>query len=81
MIAIVTLCSLLALLLSPLNPNAMDPIHHLLPIGTPGHILGPDPLGRDMYTRLLYGGRVTVVTSLAASLFFNECRRLIRHYR
>lgn len=68
MIAIVALCSLLAPLLSSLNPNAMDPIHHLLPIGTPGHILGTDQLGRDMYTRLLYGGRVTVVAGLAASL-------------
>lgn len=68
MIALVVFSALLAPFLTNIHPNTMDPIHHLLPISTPGHILGTDQLGRDMYTRLLYGGRVTVVAGLAASL-------------
>jgi peptide/nickel transport system permease protein len=31
-----------------------------LPIGSPGHPLGTDDLGRDTATRLLYGGRVSL---------------------
>lgn len=31
-----------------------------LPIGTPGHLLGTDPLGNDIVSRLLAGGRVSL---------------------
>ena len=33
----------------------------LLDIGSPGHLLGTDELGRDMLTRLIYGGRMTLL--------------------
>ncbi|WP_108258809.1 ABC transporter permease [Mangrovicoccus ximenensis] len=36
----------------------------LKPVGTPGHILGTDELGRDMLTRLLYGGRVSLLMGI-----------------
>jgi peptide/nickel transport system permease protein len=35
-------------------------IRRLKPIGTPGYILGTDELGRDMLTRLIYGGRLSL---------------------
>ncbi|TVQ36146.1 MAG: ABC transporter permease [Geminicoccaceae bacterium] len=42
-----------------------DPYHgrmlgRLSPIGTPGHPLGTDELGRDMLSRLIYGGRLSL---------------------
>lgn len=40
----------------------------LLPPGSPGHILGTDDYGRDIWARLLYGGRTSVVTGLSVSL-------------
>jgi peptide/nickel transport system permease protein len=47
-------------------------LKRLLPIGSPDHILGTDELGRDMLTRLMYGGRLSllmgVVPVLAAFL-------------
>ncbi|MDX1995791.1 MAG: ABC transporter permease [bacterium] len=38
-----------------------------LPMGTPGHVLGTDSLGRDVLARLLYGGQVSLsVAALSA---------------
>lgn len=39
-----------------------------LPIGTPGHILGTDDLGRDYLARLLYGGQVSLGIAFFAAL-------------
>jgi peptide/nickel transport system permease protein len=55
-----------AAVLGPLVVTA-DPLvgqatQRLLPIGTAGHILGTDELGRDMLSRLIYGGRISLVT-------------------
>jgi peptide/nickel transport system permease protein len=36
-----------------------------LPIGTPGHLLGTDPLGNDIISRLLAGGRVSLEVAAA----------------
>src|SRR3546814_9572548 len=33
------------------------------------HPLGPDELGRDLFVRLLYGGRVSLSVALVAALF------------
>lgn len=51
----------LAPLLTPHDPSVGSVVKRLKPIGTPGHILGTDELGRDMLTRLLYGGRTSLV--------------------
>lgn len=48
-------------LLAGYNPLNVDPFHRLLGVGTPGHILGTDDLGRDMASRLLYGGRLSLL--------------------
>lgn len=45
----------------------------LLPIGAAGHLLGTDELGRDMFSRLVYGGRVSLITGIvpvAVATFF-----------
>ena len=33
----------------------------LKPIGTPGHWLGTDEVGRDLWTRMVYGGRLSLL--------------------
>ncbi|MDQ8020946.1 MAG: ABC transporter permease [Moraxellaceae bacterium] len=47
--------------LAPGDPTVGSVIKRLKPVGTPGHLLGTDELGRDMLTRLLYGGRVSLL--------------------
>jgi peptide/nickel transport system permease protein len=48
------------------DPNEQDLLARLLPPRTPGHLLGTDQLGEDVYTRLVYGARTSVVVGLAA---------------
>ncbi len=46
------------------DPFASDSGRRLLPVGTPGHLLGTDELGRDMLTRLVYGGRLSLTMGI-----------------
>jgi peptide/nickel transport system permease protein len=39
-----------------------------LPPFSPGHILGTDPVGNDILSRILYGGRVSIEVGLAVTL-------------
>ena len=47
-------------LLSPHDPFVQDLGNRLAPLGTEGHILGTDSLGRDILSRLIYGARITL---------------------
>jgi peptide/nickel transport system permease protein len=42
------------------DPYESNLAERLLPIGSPGHVLGTDELGRDMLSRLVYGGRLSL---------------------
>jgi peptide/nickel transport system permease protein len=67
-ILLLLLATVLAPLLAPRDPNAINPIESLKPFGHNGHLLGTDNLGRDMLSRLLYGGRITLLSSAVAAL-------------
>lgn len=47
--------------LAPADPFKGSMIRRLLPIGSEGHWFGTDELGRDMLTRLMYGGRLSLM--------------------
>ncbi|MDO9708863.1 ABC transporter permease [Paracraurococcus lichenis] len=53
------LAILLAPLLAPHDPYQGSMIRRLRAIGTPNYPLGTDELGRDILTRLLFGGRLS----------------------
>jgi ABC-type dipeptide/oligopeptide/nickel transport system permease subunit len=64
-LALAGLGATLAPLLAPIGPLATDTTRTLLPPG-PGGPLGTDLLGRDVLTRLLWGGRWTLRMGLIA---------------
>lgn len=49
------------------DPVVMDPVHGLLSIGSSGHPLGTDHLGRDLLSRLIWGGRLSLLAGIAAA--------------
>jgi len=55
-------------LIAPADPYKTSMLRRLLPPGAPQHLLGTDELGRDMLTRLIYGGRISLVMGLAPVL-------------
>lgn len=54
--------------LAPADPFKASMLNRLLPIGTSGHWLGTDELGRDMLTRLMYGGRLSLLMGVVPVL-------------
>ena len=58
--------------LAPADPFKASMLKRLLPIGSPGFLLGTDELGRDMLTRLMYGGRLSLLMGIVPvfSAFF-----------
>lgn len=58
--------ALLAPLLAPHDPTAQDLSNPLAPAGA-GHPLGTDDLGRDLLSRLLYGGRIPLVIGFGST--------------
>jgi peptide/nickel transport system permease protein len=58
-------------------------IKRLLPVGSAGHWLGTDELGRDMVARLLYGGRLSLlmgVVPVLAAFGIGTCLGLFAGY-
>src|SRR5215510_10891287 len=64
LLVLVVLSAILAPWIAPQDPNAGSIRARLAPIGSPSHVLGTDEQGRDMLSRLLWGGRMTLVAGL-----------------
>lgn len=59
-ILLIVLAAILAPYVAPADPFKGSMVRRLRPIGTEGYPLGSDELGRDMLTRLIYGGRLSI---------------------
>lgn len=76
-VALIVLGALLAPVLAPQNPfdpAALDLSNSLLPPawadgGDPRFLLGSDDQGRDMFSALLYGSRISLIVGVAAVVF------------
>jgi peptide/nickel transport system permease protein len=83
LLLLLVLAAVLAPWLAPADPYKASMIKRLLPMGSPGHWLGTDELGRDMLTRLMYGGRLSLlmgVVPVAAAFVFGTSIGLFAGY-
>ncbi|MBM3449545.1 MAG: ABC transporter permease, partial [Armatimonadetes bacterium] len=62
-VLVVVLAVIFAPLLVPYDPTKIDPESRLQGPSAK-HVLGTDHIGRDVFTRLLYGGRVSIGVAL-----------------
>jgi peptide/nickel transport system permease protein len=60
-VLLIVLAAIFAPLLAPFDPYKESIIGRLKPFGWKNHLLGTDELGRDLLSRLLYGGRVSLL--------------------
>lgn len=54
--------------LAPADPYKASMLKRLLPVGSPGFLLGTDELGRDLLSRLMYGGRLSLLMGVVPVL-------------
>ena len=66
-LAVVAAASLAAPLITHYNPDTLDPLRPLAPPFSSGHILGTDEFGRDIFARILYGGRIDLLIAFGAT--------------
>ena len=67
MLLLVIIVTVGAPLITPYDPNEIDPLNPLAAPLTPGHVLGTDQFGRDILTRILYGGRIDLLIAFGAT--------------
>jgi peptide/nickel transport system permease protein len=66
-LVIVIVACLGAPLLTHSNPTTLDPLHPLAHPLSAGHLLGTDEYGRDIFARILYGGRIDLLIAFGAT--------------
>jgi peptide/nickel transport system permease protein len=72
-VLLILVVAVLAPVLAPDDPIQGDLGSRLLPIGSPGHLLGTDGQGRDMLSRLVYGTRPALLAGLVPVLVAGLC--------
>jgi peptide/nickel transport system permease protein len=66
---LVLICVAVPRVVAPGDPNALDLAARLLGPGAPGHALGTDPLGHDVYRLIVAGARLSILVAVAAVVF------------
>jgi peptide/nickel transport system permease protein len=68
LLGLIVLMAILAPLLVPHDPLLLAPAQRLKP-STALHWLGTDGYGRDVLSRIIYGGRISLVIGIGAAIF------------
>ncbi|MEU9890636.1 ABC transporter permease [Sphaerisporangium sp. NPDC051011] len=63
-LAVVVIAAVIAPLITTFTPDQVDLAATLRPPGTAGHLLGTDSTGRDIFSRVVFGARVSLVPPL-----------------
>jgi peptide/nickel transport system permease protein len=67
-LAIIVVAALLAPLIAPYPPNKLD-LLHALQAPSWAHLMGTDDVGRDVFSRVLYGVRLDILVVLFVTYF------------
>lgn len=75
-LALVVLASAFAPLLSSYDPLLIDPLGRLKPPSAE-HLMGTDAIGRDVWSRTIHGGRISLIVGLVVAAFATAAGLLI----
>lgn len=64
---VILFCCIFAPLLTPYDPNYIDISQKSLPASSE-HLLGTDRVGRDIFARILYGGRMSIFIGVTSAV-------------
>ena len=68
-IVVIMLCiGIFAPLIAPFDPNSTSVLEAYLGPGENGHIFGTDDLGRDLFSRIVYGARMSIVVAIGSTI-------------
>lgn len=68
LLIVMILIAILAPYLATVDPQALSPVHRLRPPSRT-YWFGTDMLGRDVYSRVIYGSRVSLTVGISVALF------------
>lgn len=63
----ILLAAVFAPLIAPFDPTRLDPSQRLKPLGE-GFLLGTDAYGRDLFSRIVYGARISLIVGFGAAV-------------
>lgn len=63
-LVLLVLAAIFAPWVAPADPFKTSVLKRLLPVGSPNNWLGTDELGRDLISRLIYGGRLSLTMGI-----------------
>jgi peptide/nickel transport system permease protein len=75
-ILLLALCAVLAPLISPVDPSAMRVRFRFRPPSS-AFWFGTDQFGRDIFTRVLYGARISLLVGFAVCVISGSCSAVI----
>src|SRR4029079_17952368 len=64
-------------ILAPYDATVGAATARLRPIGAAGHLLGTDEQGRDILSRLLWGGRISLITGFIPVIIATSIRNAL----
>ena len=63
-VVVMIVLALFAPLIATHDPNAIKPSETYLGLGENGHIFGTDEFGRDLFSRVVYGARISLIAAI-----------------
>lgn len=67
-VGLILVAAIVASFATDFDPNQANPVDLFMDWGQEGHLLGTDQLGRDTFTRLMYGARLAWIVGISVSL-------------
>ena len=66
-VVVMIVLALFAPLIATHDPNAIKPSETYLGLGENGHIFGTDEFGRDLFSRVVYGARISLIAAIGGT--------------